>query len=81
LPVVVAPLLPHKINLWVRKRSVWVKLNVLMRFKPARGGEGWGTMRGNCIELFPFDDATGNGCGVMTTSSARLAAVKPTREL
>jgi hypothetical protein len=57
-----APPLPQKINLWVRLHSVWFKLNVLMGFEPARGGEGWGTMRGICIELLPFDDATGNGC-------------------
>lgn len=38
-------------------------------------------MRGICIELFPFDDATGNGCGVMTILLFRLNAVKPTREL
>jgi hypothetical protein len=37
-----APLLPQKINLWVRKRSDCIKLNVLMGFEPARGGEGWG---------------------------------------
>jgi hypothetical protein len=37
-----APVLPQKINLWVRNRSVWVKLNVLMGFEPARGGDGWG---------------------------------------
>jgi hypothetical protein len=33
-------LLPQKINLWVSLRSVYVKLNVLMGFEPARGGDG-----------------------------------------
>jgi hypothetical protein len=33
-------LFPQKINLWVRKGSVWFKLNVLMGFEPARGGLG-----------------------------------------
>jgi hypothetical protein len=80
-PLWMPALLPQKINLWVRKNSVWVKLNVLMRFEPARGGKGWGTMRGNCIELFPFDDVTGNGCRVMTAPTVRPVAAKPTREL
>jgi hypothetical protein len=47
LPVLMAALLHHKINLWVRNRSVWFKLNVLMGFEPARGGEGWGDDAGH----------------------------------
>jgi hypothetical protein len=42
LPVLMPSFHPQKINLWVRNRSVWVKLNVLMGFEPARGGDGWG---------------------------------------
>jgi hypothetical protein len=42
-----APFRPQKINLWVRNRSVCIKLNVLMGFEPARGGEGWGTDAGH----------------------------------
>jgi hypothetical protein len=45
--VLMAPLLPQKINLWVRKRSDCIKLNVLMGFEPARGGEGWGDDAGH----------------------------------
>jgi hypothetical protein len=38
---------PQEINPWVRNRSVCIKLNVLMGFEPARGGEGWGDDAGH----------------------------------
>jgi hypothetical protein len=47
LTFLMPPSLPQKINLWVRNRSVWFKLNVLMGFEPARGGEGWGDDAGH----------------------------------
>ena len=28
---------------------------------PARGGEGFGAISGNCIELYPLEDDPGNG--------------------